>query len=264
MTSLAAGMMAVLAMCRIDQLAWKLIRLVGILVLALLVLAITMQVLPAVSDGHPDVVWPVLVSALAALMAGGVVGLAPVAERCGAWIRGLAVAGGVAGLAASWQWSVLEHVWPTTDIPRYVVPALFNQVISAVLTGSVTLATAMGHAYLTQTRMTIRPLRRVATIFAVAMGIRIVWSLFVAGSLCWLAVVHDDMPMLVVRQQALMLIIRGVVGLAIPAVFAYMILETVRLRATQSATGILYFTMVLIYIGELTGLYLLQETAIAF
>ena len=50
----------------------------------------------------------------------------------------------------------------------------------------------------------------------------------------------------------------------IPSVFCYMVWRTVKLRATQSATGILYFGLVLIYLGELAALQLTRELGIPF
>ena len=47
------------------------------------------------------------------------------------------------------------------------------------------------------------------------------------------------------------------------AVFAYMIWDCVRRRSTQSATGILYLTMVFVFIGELTAQYLLRWKGLA-
>jgi hypothetical protein len=51
------------------------------------------------------------------------------------------------------------------------------------------------------------------------------------------------------------------VGLGIVGVgaFTYMVLDCVRLRSTQSATGILYFGSIFAYIGELASQYLLYE-----
>ena len=41
--------------------------------------------------------------------------------------------------------------------------------------------------------------------------------------------------------------------------FAYMVADCVRLRSTQSATGILYFGSVFAYIGELASQQLLLD-----
>ena len=57
---------------------------------------------------------------------------------------------------------------------------------------------------------------------------------------------------------------RWLVGLAVPAVFVYMAQDCINRRSTQSATGILYVAGVLIFIGELIGLYLLRETGLPF
>lgn len=48
-------------------------------------------------------------------------------------------------------------------------------------------------------------------------------------------------------------------GLVAVAVFAYMVTDCVRLRSTQSATGILYFASLFVYMGELAGLWLILE-----
>ena len=46
------------------------------------------------------------------------------------------------------------------------------------------------------------------------------------------------------------------VGLVLPTVFAYMTWQCVKLRSTQSATGILFFMSVLVVVGELASRYL--------
>ncbi len=62
----------------------------------------------------------------------------------------------------------------------------------------------------------------------------------------------------------LFVITRWLVGLVIPGVFIYMAYDCIRRRATQSATGILYVTGILIFIGEIIALYLLRETRLPF
>jgi hypothetical protein len=57
----------------------------------------------------------------------------------------------------------------------------------------------------------------------------------------------------------LIVILRVGVGLAAVAVFAYMVSDCVRMRSTQSATGILYFGSVFTYIGEFCALDFLRD-----
>jgi hypothetical protein len=142
--------------------------------------------------------------------------------------------------------------------------ALTAPALMALVLGSVTLATALGHAYLTHTAMTIHPLRRLGKIFASAMAARTLWAVLVGGGLAWQAIREGRLSMVSLSNEWLLLSVRGLIGLLIPAIFAYMVMETVRLRATQSATGILYFALVLVFIGELTSLYLLRELGVPF
>ena len=59
-------------------------------------------------------------------------------------------------------------------------------------------------------------------------------------------------------------IVAGVaLGLAVPGLFIYMIGDCVKRRANQSATGILYVTLVLVILGEGTALTLLELGASA-
>jgi hypothetical protein len=57
---------------------------------------------------------------------------------------------------------------------------------------------------------------------------------------------------------------RWAVGLGVPAAFIYMAHDCIRRRSTQAATGILYVTGVLVFIGEIVALYLLRETGLPF
>ena len=52
--------------------------------------------------------------------------------------------------------------------------------------------------------------------------------------------------------------VRGGVGLAGAAIFAWMIRDCVKVRATQSATAIFYLSMVFVFLGELAAQYLLR------
>ena len=65
-------------------------------------------------------------------------------------------------------------------------------------------------------------------------------------------------------QYGLLILTRFLVGLAVPAVFVYMAHDCIKRRATQSATGILYVAGVLVFIGEITALYLVKATGLPF
>jgi hypothetical protein len=46
---------------------------------------------------------------------------------------------------------------------------------------------------------------------------------------------------------------RWIIGLVGPAILAWMVWQTARIRATQSATGILYAAVIMVFLGELLG-----------
>ena len=111
----------------------------------------------------------------------------------------------------------------------------------------------LGHAYLTATKMTIEPLRRLSKLLCVAIVVRVV---FVFGSITVAYLVGGDELTSRFSREWLILAVRVIAGLLTVGVFSYMVLECVKLRSTQSATGLLYFNSVLVYIGELSSQYL--------
>jgi hypothetical protein len=53
-------------------------------------------------------------------------------------------------------------------------------------------------------------------------------------------------------------------GLLGPAVASWLTWQTVQIRSTQSATGILYIAMTLVLFGELTAMVLSHEAGVVF
>ena len=129
----------------------------------------------------------------------------------------------------------------------------------AAMTGLVLMAMLLGHAYLTASKMTMAPFRRLNLALAVAIGLRAVLGAG-AAYVAW----RDPPVDLLWAWYGLQIGTRWLVGLVVPAVFVYMTHDCVRRRATQSATGILYVAGVLVFIGELIALWLTRETALAF
>lgn len=251
-------------MCRMDHVAWKFVRLVAIFTLSLVCLVLTHYVM---NRGWMTGGWANAsagATAATGMAAFFVLTLAPMAERMSTIVRGLCLLGAVAGLVAASSWGFKHDLWPLDMGSRLpLIAALLGQGTSAFLMGSVALATTLGHAYLTQTAMPVAALRRLAKLFAGAMVLRGLWTLVVGGGLLWWGVAQEHLTIEAIRHETLLLLIRTVVGLLIPTIFAFMVLVTARLRATQSATGILYFAMVLICIGELTSLSLMNTLGVS-
>ncbi|HEY3242610.1 MAG TPA: hypothetical protein VGM03_04585, partial [Phycisphaerae bacterium] len=100
--------------------------------------------------------------------------------------------------------------------------------------------------------------RQLSRQLSAAVALRILLLLVLAGMLRGVtAGAHQLLPIL--ERNWLVAALQAAVGLIALPVFAYMVRDCVKRRATQAATGILYFASVFAYISELCALYLLAE-----
>jgi hypothetical protein len=130
---------------------------------------------------------------------------------------------------------------------------------AAAMTGLALMDMLLGHAYLTASKMTMAPFRRLTVALAAAIGLQAVVA--VAGVLA----LNRWRPLeMFWGIHGLYVLTRWLVGLGVPAVFVYMTHDCIRRRHTQAATGILYVAGVLVFIGEIVALYLVRETGLPF
>jgi hypothetical protein len=124
-----------------------------------------------------------------------------------------------------------------------------SRLASAGLMGSTLAAMMLGHHYLTAPAMSIDPLTRYVLAMAVILPVRAI----LAGVGLVIALRSSSSgegvgPMFLSMRWGM-----GVLG---PAVATLLTWQTVKIRSTQSATGILYIGMTLVLFGELAGLIL--------
>lgn len=126
----------------------------------------------------------------------------------------------------------------------------------AALLGGVAATMLLGHWYLVETSLSIRPLSVGASLFSGATGLRIVVAAaaLAAGGAAELRL--GNLSDLIYSTPALFFGFRVLTGLLFPAFLALMIRNTVRIRSTQSATGLLYVALILVLFGELTAAFL--------
>ncbi len=135
-----------------------------------------------------------------------------------------------------------------------------GSVSSALLLGAVVVSMVLGHWYLVDTKLSIAPLKQGALWFAVAVVAR--WA-SVGTTLAHegLQVVQVTRPAdLVFSTVGLFFLFRFISGLVAPALLAGLIWQTVKIRSTQSATGLLYVALVLVLFGELIAQFLSVAT----
>jgi len=254
-------MLAVLAAGATHQLAWRFLRVVAVIALGLLAWAVAWRILQQSGAFASD-----RVIVLAAAGGGGaavLLLLAPFAQRHAAWFRTVSALAGLAGLAGA-AFAALEI--RRIDHPAAIWLVAIGQVLSGLFLGSITLSWLLGHAYLTATKMTIAPLRFFTAVLTWATAARMVFVL-ISGLIAWRvmgdqdATAHAPSLWQWVHRSWLIVFLRIAVGLGLVSVFVWMVRDCVRLRSTQSATGILYFGSVFAYVGELAALQLLREWA---
>lgn len=126
-----------------------------------------------------------------------------------------------------------------------------NGLGAAVILGSVLGAMITGHWYLVQHDLSLAPLKNTSGVFLGAVIFRtavvILTLLFYRSSA---QVTHPFALLTAMNFDSYLFIGRMLVGLVIPLVFGVMVWKATAIRSTQSATGILYATIVLILIGE--------------
>lgn len=165
--------------------------------------------------------------------------------------------------------AVALHAWGITEPVAYatVERGLFaaNAVAAAWLLGSVLAAMVTGHWYLVESEISLDPLKNSSKLYIISVAFR---ALVVAASLLFFADAVRAISLLDVVLQfgpdSLFVIGRFAIGLILPFIFGLMIWNTVKIRSTQSATGILYATIVLILIGETFAKFLATVTRIPF
>jgi hypothetical protein len=164
----------------------------------------------------------------------------------------------VAGLAALALLGLARVAAPNAATPGMVRAAAV--LTSAAVLGSGLTAMLLGHWYLVTPAMAMAPLQRlirlslgglaaraIVTVVGVAVGVGLVGAVPVAepwsrDGFWWGCVAA-----------------RWLVGLVAPAALAWMVWRTTQIRATQSATGILYASIILTFFGELLAMVVQQR-----
>jgi len=149
-------------------------------------------------------------------------------------------------IAASWLPAVVRQ-------NKSIVLDLADQLTGGLVLGSVTTAMLLGHWYLNSPTMKLDPLKRLLVLMAIAVGLR--------AAVCLPGGVLETIRLMSsigvsVQTWCLFLSLRWLAGVAGVLVLGWLAWKTLKIPNTQSATGILYASVVLALIGELTSEFL--------
>jgi hypothetical protein len=185
------------------------------------------------------------------------------------WFRLSALKGGLLGASVVLGGAAIvssSMAYVTQNMPFGVALLPLNFIASTLLLGSATTGMLLGHWYLVSPSLSVAPLRRITLVLLV--------SLVAAGSLLALNLglvgsqpLSDGGPSLLealvgIAGYGMFFWLRALVGLLFPLVIAAMVLQTLKIKATQAATGLLYLAMVAAFAGEMLGRYLLLATSV--
>jgi hypothetical protein len=151
------------------------------------------------------------------------------------------VCGLSAAALAPLAWLAGEPAW---------LSVLSSFATAAALGGAVT-GMLLGHWYLTAPTMSITPLTRLTWCYLGAVVARLAAS--AVGYALAADVLHGSLPWT-------WLALRWLAGILGPLVLCGMTLRILRYRNTQAATGVLFASVILSFIGEMSATLLLSET----
>lgn len=138
-----------------------------------------------------------------------------------------------------------------------------NAISSSVVSGSVVSAMITGHWYLVKHNLSLNPLRNASLIYIISVLFRIIIIILTFLTFWQMEQTHALANKIFgLTVEGIFFIGRVVIGLIIPLIFGFMIWGTVKIRSTQSATGILYATIILVLMGEVFAKYISKSIGI--
>lgn len=137
-----------------------------------------------------------------------------------------------------------------------------NALASTLILGSVLAAMITGHWYLVQHKLSLEPLKRATRVYVFSVILRIAGV--IAACIVSLEAIRASGMFASFDFRSQVFTVRVVIGLLLPLIFGWMIWNSAQIRSTQSATGILYATIVLVLIGEAFSNFLYLLTGIPF
>lgn len=140
---------------------------------------------------------------------------------------------------------------PVVAIATKPIPLqLADRVTGGFVLGFVTTAMLLGHWYLNTPTMKLEPLKRLLVFLGIVVALRMI----VSATGAWLeGTMHLASTDMSPRTWGVFLGLRWLSGLLGVLGLAGLAWQTLKIPNTQSATGILYAAVVLVFIGELTS-----------
>ena len=137
----------------------------------------------------------------------------------------------------------------------------FTGYVSQSILAGVMFAMILGHWYLNVIQLPIVLLRKTSNALALLLAVRLIWNLTQLQSLTIIDQYGQTLSTFqyMITLEGFFLGVALFFGLIVPLVLHYFIWNTLKLHATQSATGLLYISVLVIMIGDLCYKYVLFQ-----
>ena len=139
--------------------------------------------------------------------------------------------------------------------------ASFAVIIGSLITAGVFFSMILGHWYLNVIALPISLLKKSTIALSVALAIRIIWDIFFMTSNVYVdsyGITKNSWSFLF-DFDGILLLVALFMGNIFPVLINYFVLSTLKIQATQSATGLLYVSIISILFGDIIfKFYLLQ------
>ncbi len=140
--------------------------------------------------------------------------------------------------------------------------APLNVLLSTSFLGFSLMAMLLGHWYLTQPKLSIDELMRLTWGFIASATARSIFSIIQFIRVCGGRSENEILRFLMADTPGIFLLMRLAWGILVPLGLSYFVWKTVKMRSTQSATGILYVVDLAVLTGETVSLYLMIQYGI--
>ena len=152
--------------------------------------------------------------------------------------------------------NILSHF-----IDNLYFQASFTVIIGSLITAGVFFSMILGHWYLNVIALPISLLKKSTTALSVALAIRIIWDVFFMTSNVYVdsyGITKNSWSFLF-DFDGILLLVALFMGNIFPVLINYFVWSTLKIQATQSATGLLYVSIISILFGDIIfKFYLLQ------
>ena len=145
------------------------------------------------------------------------------------------------------------------------VPAIMASVLGGLVLSSALYAMNLGHWYLNVHGLPLSHLKRATIALGIFLAVRLIWDVVIFfGTTVIFRGESSNLVRFATHMEGIFLLVAFFFGTLFPLVSIYFVWGTLKVKSTQSATGILYVLLSAILIGDIAYKYYLLNYQLPF